>query len=315
MAWIVLVSGFFLLLVGAELLVRSSVQIALYYRLSKLLIGLTVVAFCTSAPEAVVSVIAQFKGASGDLALGNVLGSNIMNASFVLGLYLLLRPCDVTQEMKKQKMPLLFVVYLLVFFTMLGGRIHRIEGIFLLIALILYIALQFYLPPKRAELKEEIHVHDEKVKRPKRITFQILGIVAASVLLILGSKMMIDSSLILGKHYGISERVIGISLIAFGTSLPELATAIIAAFRKQQEIMVGTIIGSNIFNPLLIIPLATFVKPLIFSQKMLLIDFPIMVVFSILLWVLMILGKDRLSRIDGVILLLAYFSYITYLYA
>ena len=133
--------------------------------------------------------------------------------------------------------------------------------------------------------------------------------------LIFVAKMLIDGSLKIEEFFNVSERIIAISVIAFGTSLPELATALVAVFRKEEEIIVGTIIGSNIFNPLLVTFVATLIRPIVFSKKMLFIDFPIMVGFSILLWILMILGKDRLSRADGLILLFSYFSYIIFVFS
>ncbi|NGX37537.1 MAG: Inner membrane protein YrbG [Chlamydiae bacterium] len=314
LSWMLILLGAILLYVGAELLVRSAVQIALHFKLSRLIIGLTVVAFCTSMPEALVSIIAQLKGGSGDISLGNVLGSNIANLSLVLGVYLMLRPCDVTHEMKWQKMPQLLFVYLMVFFVMLGGTINRVEGVFLLFVLGLYILHQYTLPPKKQELEEEIRIHDDVKRAPVRIKLQIFAVISSGILLILGTQSLIDGALKIATHYQISERIIAISLLAFGTSLPELATAIVGAFRKEQEIIVGTLVGSNIFNPLLILPCATFIKPIVFSSRMLIIDFPIMVVFTIILWVLMVLGHDRLSRVDGAILLFAYFSYIAFLY-
>ena len=314
LSWLMILFGVILLYVGAELLVRSAVQIALHFKLSRLVIGLTVVALCTSAPEALVSIIAQLKEGAGDIALGNILGSNIANVGLVLGIYLLLRPCDVTHELKWQKMPLLFFVYLMVFLVMLGGTINRVEGAFLILVLALYILHQYTLPPTKKQLEEEIQIHEGEKRPPVKITLQILGVISSVILLVLGTQSLIDGALKVATHYQISERIISISLIAFGTSLPELATAIVGAFRKEQEIIVGAVVGSNIFNPLLILPLATFIKPIVFSSKMLIIDFPLMVVFAIVLWVLMVLGNDRLSRVDGAILLFAYFSYIVFLY-
>ena len=313
MTFVLFVLGFVILIRGAEWLIEGSTTLARRFGISDLLIGLTVVAFGTSLPELVVNLFAGPE--SPDLAIGNVVGSNIANVGMVLAVYLMIRPCDVTHEMKWHNMPLLFFVYLLTFLVMLGGKISLMEGIFLFIILILYIFFQYYFPPPLTALEEEIKIHNEQQKkRPRKITLQVFALIASAILLLLGTQALLDGSLKLAKYFGLSERVIAISIIAFGTSLPELATAIVAAFRKEQEILVGTVIGSNIFNPLLIIPCATFVKPIIFSSKMLLIDFPLMVAFTILLWILMVLGHNRLSRIDGAILLFAYFSYITFLY-
>ena len=313
-SFLIIVLGMALLYLGAELLVRAAVHISRALRIPKIIIGLTVVAFATSCPEAVASIIGQLQGKTGNIALGNVLGSNITNVGLVLGLYLLFRPCKVDHSMKWQKMPLLFFAYLLIFLVMLGGVIHPIEGAFLFLALGVYLFFQFYLTPRSAKLEEEIKLHDSDKVTRKNIPQQILIVIASGAILVLGTYLMISRSLVIANAFGISERVISISVIAFGTSLPEIATAIVAAYRKEEEIIVGTVIGSNIFNPLLVIPAATIIKPIRFSQKMLLIDFPLMVAFSLLLWLLMVLGKDRLSRLDGIILLVAYASYMTFLF-
>ncbi|NGX39254.1 MAG: Inner membrane protein YrbG [Chlamydiae bacterium] len=313
-SFVIIFIGMTLLYLGAELLVRSAVQLALDLKLSRLVIGLTIFAFATSAPEVVSSTLGQIYGQSGDIAMGDVLGSNITNMGLVLGIYLLFRPCNVTHTLKWQKMPLLFFVYLLLFLVMLGGVINRIEGAFLFLVLLFYIFLQFYIPPKKAELEEEIEIHKEKKGRRVSRFLQVIGIIASAALLLLGANLMIRGVLQVAAYFGLSERVVAISIIAFGTSLPETATAIVAAFRKEPEIIVGTVIGSNIFNPLFVLPCATIVKPIRFSPQMLFIDFPLMVVFTLLLWVLMVLGKDRLSRLDGGILLFSYLSYILFLY-
>ncbi len=309
-----LISGIILLYIGAELLVRSAVQLALYFRVSRLVIGLTIVALMTSVPEVLTSVLGQLRTANGDIALGNMLGSNITNIGLVLGIYLLLRPTNVMKELKWQKMPILFFVYLLVLFVMIGGKISRIEGFFLLGVLILYVVFQFLFPPKKAEVEEKIKIHEEVKFRPAKITLQFFAIIGSAALLILGTDAFLRGAIDFGQLIGVSERVIAVSIIAFGTSLPELATAFVGAFRKEPEIIVGTVIGSGIFNSLLIIPCASFIRPILFSPKMLYIDFPIMVAFALLLWILMLFGHNRLSRFDGIILLIAYFSYVTFLF-
>ncbi|NGX59427.1 MAG: Inner membrane protein YrbG [Chlamydiae bacterium] len=312
--WFLILLGFFLLYLGAELLVRSAIQISHYFKVPRLVIGLTIVAFATSAPEALVGIFGQLKGETGDIALGNVIGSNIANIGMVLGIYLMLRPCDISHSMKWQKIPILLLIYLLLFFVMVGGKISRVEGVYLLLVLIFYNLYQYFFPPKKVELEEEIKVHEEEKRPPVRITLQIFAAIGSMALLILGTQSLLDGALKIAKHFQISERIVSISIIAFGTSLPELATALVSAFRKEQEILIGTIVGSNIFNPLLVIPFATMVGPIYFSPKMLILDFPMMVAFTVLLWILMVLGKNRLSRIDGSILLFSYASYVTFLF-
>lgn len=278
------VFGVFLLYVGAEILVKSAKAIARFFKGSSLVIGLTIVAFCAAVPGAISTLLSQLKGASGDVALESVLHSNSTSIGLILGLFLLTRPSALSFAMKWQKMPLLLFIYLFVFLVMLGGTVKRVEGIYLFLILILYTFLQFFIPPKGAKSKRET---------PQREIFlPLLGVVATLFLFSFGSSLLIA--------------------VPFHMVLPLLAIALVCALRNEQELMIGTVIGSNIFNPLLILPAATLVKPIAFPPKMLSIDFPIMVGFSILLWGLMLLRKDQLSRIDGAILLLSYLAYIAY---
>lgn len=314
MVWIPIVIGFFILFCGAELLIRSAIQVARYFRFSKLVIGLTLVAFLAAAPEALISVFGHIQNNQGDIALSNVIGSNIANIGLVLGLYLFLHPVVVSHELKWHKMPILFVVYLLLFLVMVGGKISRIEGIYLFIVLIFYGVIQYYFHPSEKRIQEKIKAIGPKKKKHLLISVQVIRLIASALLLIFGTYMLLSGAVKLGKHYGLSDRIMHLSLLAFGTSLPELATGLVAALRKETDIFVGTIIGSSILNPLLILPLATWFGPIYFSPKLLTQDFPLMVAISLLLFVLMLLGKNKLSRSSGTILLASYVSYVAFLF-
>lgn len=315
LSWILIFLGIGMLYVGADWLIRAAVELASHFKISRLVLALTVIALTTAVPEALASVMGQLQGDTGDIALGNVLGSNTANVGLVLGVFLLIRPCHVTPDVKWQKMPLLFLTYLLVFLLMWGGVIHRLEGIFLFGVMILYILLQYFLlPPKKGEVEEEIEIYTPK-KQYHKIFLHIGAMIAGPLLLIFGAKFLVDGALTIAHFFQLSERVIGISIVAVGTCLPELATAIVAGCRKEHDIILGTVIGSNIFNPLFVIPCATFVKPITFSEKIFQLDFPIMVFFSALLWLFMFLGRGLLSRIHGGIFLAGYFSYLIFLFS
>lgn len=314
LSWFLIILGIGMLYVGAEFLIRAAVELASHFKIPRLVLALTVIAFTTAVPEALASVMGQIQGNTGDIALGNVLGSNTANIGLVLGVFLLIRPCHVPPDMNRQKMPLLFFTYLLIFLVMWGGTIHRLEGAFLFVVMILYILLQYFLlPPKKREVEEEIAIYTPQ-KQSHQLLLHIGGMIAGPLLLIFGAKFLVDGALTITRLFQLSERIIGISIVAVGTCLPELATAIVAACRKEHDIILGTVIGSNIFNPLFVIPCATLVKPITFSEKILQLDFPLMLLFSSLLWLFILLGRGRLSRIHGGLLLVGYFSYLIFLF-
>ncbi len=211
-------------------------------------------------------------------------------------------------------MPVLFIVYLLLFLVMVGGKISQIEGIYLFIVLVFYGVIQYYFHPDEKSVQEKITYLNPKTKRKLLISVQVAYLIASALLLIFGTYMLLTGAVKLGEHYGLSDRIMHLSLLAFGTSLPELATGLVAAIRKESDIFVGTIIGSCIFNPLLILPLATWFGPIYFSPELLTHDFPLMVVISLLLFAQMVFGKGKLFRLSGTILLTSYASYVAFLF-
>ena len=298
-----IIIGVLLLHFGGERLLRSSITVARGLGLSSLVIGIFVVAVATSTPEILTSVIAQFKGMPGDIAMGNVLGSNIANISLVLGISLLISPCKLTKEIRLREMAFMLIAVLLISGLMWIGPITFRRSLLLVVALAGYLLFHYFEArkgrkprcPKVAYLKES------------------LLILIATVLLFLGARFLLYGAVKIATMFGIPARVISLTLIALGTSLPELATAIAAARRGEEEVVLGNVVGSNIFNPLLILPLAALVRPIVFSKEMFVQDAPIVLAFTLLLWGMVGFFK-QLTRYHGMALLLAYFLYILYLY-
>ncbi|MDX8431337.1 MAG: calcium/sodium antiporter [Candidatus Algichlamydia australiensis] len=302
-AILAIVLGTLLLHFGGEKLLHSSIAVARGLGLSNLVIGIFVVAVATSMPEVLTSVIAQFKGMPGDIAMGNVLGSNIANIAVVLGVSLLISPCKLTKEIRFREMAFMTGALFLILAIMWIGPITFRRSLLLFAALIGYLA--FHVIKAKKERKPRC--------RKTQYLKESLLILIATVLLFLGARFLLYGAVEIATWFGISARVISLTLIAIGTSLPELATAIAAARRNEEEVVLGNVIGSNIFNPLLILPAAALVHPIVFSKEMFVQDAPLVLVFTLLLWGMLALSK-KLTRYHGMALLLAYFLYILYLY-
>ncbi|MFA9388264.1 MAG: calcium/sodium antiporter [Prolixibacteraceae bacterium] len=318
-----LLLGILFLVVGGEFLVRGSVSIANHFKISSLVIGLTVVAFGTSAPELMVSFDAALTGHP-EIALGNVIGSNIANIALVLGLTVIILPMPVNQQTIKRSWPIMFLSGGLLFAFMSNNLIDQIEGVALFALLILFIISSI-----RSANKFPIHIKIPKPKNEHKIGFYVLMVIIASAGLAFGSKFLVNGASGLALNMGISERIISITVVAFGTSIPELTTSIIAAFRKESDISVGNIIGSNIFNVFAVIGITAGYRsiPLKFSEFS--IDLTFMMIFYLLLLLSMMpLGflfrnngtsfasryravtQGKISRIQGSIFVLLYVSYI-----
>lgn len=303
MTYAFLIGGILLLYLGADLLVCASIQMAHRFRISTFLSGLTVVAFATSIPEAVTSFIAQVHATS-DIALGNVIGSNIANIGLVLGIALLMTTC-LTQSVKRQ-LGLLILFTFVIWLLMYLGPIHKLAGAGLLICLIIYTYMQYR--------KRHTFVYSAPITRWNRfwLLFPLVTIASIAVLY-LGAYFLVHGAVSIAEKLGISHRVIAISVVAVGTSLPELATAIVAATKKQGELILGNVIGSNIFNLLFIIPIASFVREVDFTREMFVYDAPTMMFFTLALAGLIMIRK-RLRAIDGAIFLVLYVGYVITLY-
>ena len=302
-----MILGLAALTFGAEGLVRGSASLAIRLGLTPLIIGLTIVAFGTSTPELVVSLGASLNNQA-DISIGNVVGSNIFNIGIILGLTALLCPVKVSLQVIKKDGPIMIAVSLLALFLITKGTISRLEGIALFTALVAYTAYSIWLAKKEvsAEIKQQFQegVPSQSISLYRDLLFIGGGL----LLLVTGSRLLVISATDIARLIGISEAVIALTIIAAGTSMPELATSIIAALRRQPDIAVGNVVGSNIFNILGILGVASIAKPLS-ATGITKLDLWVMVVFSVAL--LPLLYTDlKLQRWEGGLLLLGYGAYL-----
>lgn len=303
--------GLLLLYAGAEGLVRASSSLALRLKISPLVIGLTIVAFGTSMPELVVSMKTALSH-QGAISIGNVVGSNIFNIAIILGLSALIYPLKINIKLLRSDTPIMILAAILFVILFRDFQLTFLEGFILFFCIVLYTVINFYLA-KRASVTDINQIKSEIVasKYFKNIYIEILTIVVSLLILVIGAKYLINGSVNFAKLLGISEAVIGLTIIAAGTSLPELATSVVASYRKQSDIAVGNIIGSNIFNILGILGISSLLSP-INGTGINLIDVYVMIAVSILLFPLM-LSKFEIKRWEGLILLGFYVVYIYYL--
>jgi len=313
-----LLAGFVVLVFGAEWLVRGAARLATAVGISPLVVGLTVVAFGTSAPELAVSVMSAFKGQA-DIALGNVVGSNICNVLLILGISAIIIPLTVHRQLVRLDVPVMIGVSLLMWALALDGRIGRIDGMALTTLVVGYV---IYLI--RRSRREEASVREEYEKeygmaaadKPGAFAvFKMLGMIAIGMVgLVLGSKWLVDSAVFIAREFGISELVIGLTIISFGTSLPEIATSIMAALKGERDIAVGNIVGSNTFNILTVLGIAAAVSPagINIAPDALRFDIPFMVAIAVVCWPMLADGL-KVSRLNGIFLLTFYVAYLCYL--
>lgn len=279
-----------------------------------MLVGLTIVAFGTSAPELVVSLQAGFNGL-GSIAVGNVVGSNIFNIAVILGLSAIIYPIKVNIQILRFDIPIMIVLSILACFLLRDSMIDRFEGIILTTGIVLFIILEIYLGKKSA-LQVEVNVVGSEIKKEKAKKFpiflDIVLIVSGLAALVIGSKFFVQGATHLAQLLNISDAVIGLTIIAAGTSLPELATSIVAAIKHEEDIAVGNIIGSNIFNILAILGISSTITPLT-ATGIKPADLAFMTATAIILLPLMRTGF-RLVRIEGCFLLLTYAGYLWFLW-
>jgi cation:H+ antiporter len=303
------IAGLCILYFGGETLLRGAVALASHFGLSSLAIGLTVVAFGTSAPELAVSLNAALNNAS-DIALGNVIGSNIANLGLILGLSAMISPLLVQANIIRLDAPIMLASVLLFAVFLLDNQIGRLEGIILSTGLLAYIAFTFIQARKEPEVIQEEFLQGVPQTRG-RLTIDLGLVILGLGLLILGGKLLVLAAVTIALQLGMSEAVIGLTIVALGTSLPELTATLVAARRGYGDIAIGNIIGSNIFNMLGILGITTLVTPLE-SGNILWGDILCMTLLSLLTYLfLFTLGK--LERSEGVILVLMYCSYTFWL--
>ena len=307
------VAGVVLLYFGAEFLIRGGVAVARRLKVSPLLIGLTLVAFGTSAPELVVSIQAALND-SGDIAVGNVIGSNICNIALILGLCAVLRPVATNEKLFKLDMPLMIGSALLfsVFYRLDGRGINFWQGAVLFTILVAYLVWSVYQDKKSGSGELAAAAEEEAGEKPVAIPFALLMFIGGLAGLILGAKSFVSSAIFFAKAMGVSQAVIGLTIVAIGTSLPELATSVVAIIKGERDIAVGNVVGSNIFNILVIMGVAPMVSDL-HAPNVSMIDLGVMIFCSVVLFPLMYTGK-RISRGEGAFLLLVYVAYTVWLF-
>ncbi|MCQ4346104.1 calcium/sodium antiporter [Pseudomonas stutzeri] len=317
MTFVYLIAGLVLLVAGAEVLVRGAARLAAQFGIPPLIIGLTVVAFGTSAPETAVSVQAALNG-SGDIAIGNVVGSNIANVLLILGLSALVAPLIVSRQLIRLDVPLMIGASLVTWALAMDGQLGRLDGALLfggVVAYTLFLIVSSRKDKAAAdgdEFAEEFGLHEA----PKPYAWAVnLGLLVAGLaLLVGGSNLLVEGAVSLAKALGLSELVIGLTVIAIGTSLPELATSMIAAFKGERDIAVGNVVGSNIFNLLCVLGLASLVSPLPInvSANALSFDFPVMIAVAVACLPIFFAGY-RINRWEGALFAGYYVIYTVWL--
>lgn len=311
----IFVAGLAALVVGAELLVRGASKLALSFGISPLVVGLTVVAFGTSSPELAVSVQSAWSGQV-DIALGNVVGSNIFNVLFILGVSALIVPLLVAKQLIRQEVPIMIGASLLLFALAWDGGLSRWDGALLFGLLIAYTV--FLIRQSRKESKAMADEYSRELGVDKgwdgRLPAQLLLIAAGLALLVGGSNWLVDAAVVFAKHLGVSEMVIGLTVVAAGTSMPEVATSIIAAIRGQRDIAVGNVVGSNTFNILGVLGVSGLAAPasLTVAPAMLSFDLPVMIAVAVACLPIFFSG-NLIARWEGGLFFGYYLAYTAYL--
>ena len=298
-----------LLVKGADFFVEGAVGIAARFGIPQLVIGLTIAAMGTSMPEAAVSITSALKGSAG-ITVGNVVGSNIMNILVILGVTAIIAPIAVQKSTRNFEIPGMIAVTVL--FLMLGytgGEIVRFEGIILWVVFIGYLVYLFWI----AKHNKDEEIDDEHAKKWS-LPVQLIAIVGGIAAIVFGSDLAVDGATAIAKAFGMSDRVIGLTIVALGTSLPELVTSVTAAKRGKADLAIGNIVGSNIFNILFVAGTTALITPVVFADKFI-IDSVIAIAAAVLLLVCVCNRDMKLKRPAGIIMLVCYAGYLAYLLA
>ena len=311
--WMSIAIGLVLLLIGGELLVRGAVASAKALGVSPLLIGLTLVGFGTSTPELVTSVTAAMNGSPG-IAVGNVVGSNIANILLILGLAAVIYPMAVNPKGFKRDAIMLVASAIACTVVVLYGRMGPIIGMLFIASLLAYVGyvyMQEKTAPDEAALVAE-HLSEDAPKGPKTMVLSLLMAVAGIAVTIYGARFLVDGAIDLAKSYGVSDTIIGLTIVAVGTSMPEFVTSVMAAIRKHADVAYGNIIGSNIYNVLFILGATSFVKPIDMPSQIARFDIWVMLATTALLVVFARTGI-KLQRWEGMVFIACYVAYTGYL--
>ncbi|MBF8276698.1 MAG: hypothetical protein HW390_1771 [Candidatus Brocadiaceae bacterium] len=299
---------------GAEWLVTGAARFAHALHIKPVVIGLTIVAFGTSMPELVTSVIAGIKHFN-DIAVGNIVGSNIANIALILGLSAIVRPLKIDMNLLNRDMPVMIGCACFLYFISWDGVLSRWEGVALFVGIVAYTFYVYIAAISGSKAAASEHPEVEELIRTAHdgLMKDVILIIVGLVALVAGAHLLVHAAVYIAKVMGISELVIGLTVIAVGTSLPELATSVVASIRKQADISVGNIVGSNIFNILAVLGVAAMIQPILVNPISLRLDMPVMLFFSIFL-VPIITWKFVISRLQGLFLLSGYGVYVYWLF-
>lgn len=302
---ILLVLGFLLLVKGADWFVDGASGIADKLGIPQLVIGLTIVAMGTSAPETAVSIAAALNG-NAEIAVGNVVGSNILNIFIILGISSVITSIAVAKTTIRYEIPIMLAItFLFMVFGLSGGKIYLWEGVCLLVCFALYILYMFVMIKKGEMQSEEVNSSQKPVWK------MIIACIVGLGLIIIGSDVTVDAATGIAQKLGVSEKFIGLTIVALGTSLPELFTSVMAARKGKADIAIGNIVGSNIFNILFVIGVSALILPVEFEISFI-VDCLIAAAAGVILW-LCVFRKKKLNRINGVFMLVCYAAYFAYL--
>lgn len=305
---VLLAVGFVLLVKGADWFVEGASKVAEKFGIPQLVIGLTIVAMGTSLPEAAVSVSAALKG-SAEITIGNVVGSNILNILLILGITAAIKPVAVQKSTVRYEIPFVILVSaLLVGIGYTDHTVGRVDGIILWALMICYLGYLLVMSKRGIPLLGE---EEAGVEKPMPVWKMLVLIVLGGVMIVGGSDVAVDAATELARIFGMSERLIGLTIVAFGTSLPELVTSVTAAIKGKADIAVGNIVGSNIFNILFVVGTSALITPVVYAPAFL-VDSVVCIAAAVLLW-LCVFRNKRLGRMGGVLMLLGYGGYFIYL--
>lgn len=302
----ILVASLGLLYAGAELLVRGAGRLAVAMRIRPLVVGLTVVAFATSAPELVVGLTATLRNA-GDIAVGNIIGANIANVGLIIGASALVRPLKVHQALWRKEVPAMILAQVLLWVFCLNGLLARREGIVLVGLLVVFVAWMVRTAKEDVELSPGVFVSEEKPRLAVNAALVVVGV----ALLMAGGNLLVPAAVGVAKAAGLSQLAIGLTVVAFGTTVPELATSLVAARRGEGDIAVGNAVGSVFFNTACVLGLASAIRPMNISWDVYWIKLPVMLALVLVLIPFVRTGS-RVARWEGAVLLACYIAFVVY---
>lgn len=308
-----IVAGLLLLVWGADRFVHGAAALARNLGVAPLLIGLTIVAFATSAPEIVVSVIAALRGEP-DLAIGNAIGSNTANIGLVLGGIAMLKPIELTSATLRREMPALLAVSLLTVTLFLDMYLSRVDGLVLLTGLVIVMVWLTRLGLRTSATDPMLADYEAEIPKDVSTRLALTWLLVGMLMLLVGAEFVVDAAIEIARDLGVTEVVIGVTLVAIGTSIPELAVSLVSALKGEYGLAIGNVVGSNIFNLLAVIGVASTIQPTALAPNVLSLHIFVMAAFTLVLFAMTYEydGKGRINRAEGAALFLAFVGYISY---